>query len=75
MQTKPIVIGEHTLAILNPARPLQAEILRAVVHRGAPWRDHLTTIIPLAPDEYRDATPADFDTYRVSSKGFFPATA
>ncbi len=75
MHAKPIVVEGHTLALLHPEQPHQAEILRASVLMGSPYPAQ--GIIPLAVDGtgYRDATPYDFETFNVHSKGYFPDTS
>ena len=58
-----VVIGEHTLGIVRSG---QVQVLRASVIRGAPNPGDPLGNMGLVPlSNYRPATRADFDTYRI----------
>jgi hypothetical protein len=69
--TRFIVVGEHTLGCVNDRQPQTVQILASSVIRGAvfTWQDG-TIPLPSDPQQYRPATRADFDTFRVSYGGY-----
>lgn len=57
-----VVKGEHTLGYVHPRQPLLMGILGAsIIAGGHNWRDGLTYL----GDDYRPATPQDFERFRV----------
>ncbi|WP_099863865.1 hypothetical protein [Pararhizobium haloflavum] len=64
------VLGEHTLGYIDARQPHVFCILHASILRGSTF-DRLAGITFLHPeiDTIRPATPEDFESYRVCSKG------
>jgi len=75
MKKRIVVANEHTLGIISGPEILPEfsylEILRASVLKGSPF-DYLSGRVLVGPNcNIRLATLADFEAFRVSSKGFF----
>lgn len=62
MATQAVVYKEHTLGLLDPGNIIG--VLHASVLRGAPFSVHSTPIFA-SEQEFRQATLADFEAFRV----------
>lgn len=69
MKTRFVVVGEHTLGYIDPRMPDVIQKLAASVLLGATFGAEYDNIHKPWPD-FRPATRKDFDTFRVSPKGY-----
>ena len=68
-----VVLNEHTLAYRLPATPNLLGVLAGSVLRGG--HNPLNGSVSISErDHLRPATHADFDAYRVCSRGHLPPT-
>ena len=57
-KTKLVVLGNHTIAYIDPRVPDTANVLRSRITMGSPCHDFQT--VPVTENMYRLATPQDF---------------
>ena len=64
------VISEHTFVYVNPRHPNECGILASSVIRGSNDVTGLDGTLNWPRTDSRPATRSDFDTFRVSIKGY-----
>lgn len=64
-----VVVGEHTLGIIDSRMPDVIQKLAISVLRGATFGSEYDNIVKPWPDS-RPATRKDFDTFRIMSSGY-----
>ena len=69
MKKQFVVVSDHTLGIIDPARPHVIEKLSCSILRGAVYGSQYDTICAPFPD-MRPATRQDFEAFSVHSGGY-----
>lgn len=65
-----VVLGEHTLGYINPVQPDWMGVLHGSVLKGGhDWKNGPVYVGGMG-DQMRPATQADFEEYRVCSRGY-----